>query len=181
MSKKPPFLLLKSSDQQYWLRSWKKSDIDNLTRHANNKNIADNLTDMFPNPYTRENGEKFIQTIMEIDPPRILCISENDQAIGAIGIHPQADIWCKNMEMGYWLAEEFWGKGIITQAVKNMVSYGFQTFDVERIFARPFGRNEGSIKVLEKVGFELEAHLKNTIFKNGKFEDELIYAIRRSH
>ena len=81
--------------------------------------------------------------------------------------------------MGYWLAEPFWGKGIITAAIRQMVEYGFKTWDITRIYARPFGSNIASQKVLEKAGFRLEVRFEKTIFKNGVFEDELIYAIRR--
>ena len=86
---------------------------------------------------------------------------------------------CKNAELGYWLAEPFWGKGIITYAIQEMVEYGFKTFDITRIFAIPFGTNIASQKALEKAGFILEARLNKTIFKNGEYQDELIYAIRK--
>ena len=81
--------------------------------------------------------------------------------------------------MGYWLAEPFWGKGIITGAVRQMLEYGFKTFDINRIFARPFGTNIASQKVLEKTGFVLEARFEKTFFKNGEYLDECVYAIRR--
>jgi RimJ/RimL family protein N-acetyltransferase len=82
------------------------------------------------------------------------------------------------MELGYWVAEPFWGKGIMTKAVLQMVDYGFKTFDITRIFARPFGTNIASQTVLEKAGFILEARLDKTLYKNGEFLDELIYAVR---
>ena len=86
---------------------------------------------------------------------------------------------CKNMELGYFLGEPFWGKGIITEAVKQIVDYGFQHFDITRIYARPYGNNPASQKVLEKAGFTLEARIEKNIYKNGEFLDELIYAIRK--
>lgn len=82
--------------------------------------------------------------------------------------------------MGYWLAEPYWGKGIITGAVKEIVRYGFEMWDIDRIFARPFGLNIASQKVLEKCGFRLEAKFEKTYFKNNEFIDELVYAIRRN-
>jgi len=72
--------------------------------------------------------------------------------VGGIGLHLQNDIQCKNAEPGYWLAEPYWGKGIITKAVTQMVDYGFKTWEVSRIFARPFGTNIASQRVLEKPG-----------------------------
>jgi RimJ/RimL family protein N-acetyltransferase len=96
-------------------------------------------------------------------------------------LHPQADIHKKNAELGYWLAEPYWGKGIVSNAVKEIVTYGFENFDIDRIFARPFGTNIGSQKVLEKAGFILEGTFKNTLYKNGVYLDELIYAVRKNN
>lgn len=162
------------------LRPWKISDLDNLLKYANNPKIAANLTDAFPHPYTEERGKKFIEMATKDDPVRIFAIDVNGEAVGAIGIHPQADIYRKNAELGYWLAEPFWGKGIMSQAVRQAVEKAFEQYDISRVFARPFGRNPASQKVLENAGFKLEARLEKTLFKNGQAEDELIYAIRRN-
>lgn len=81
--------------------------------------------------------------------------------------------------MGYWLAEVYWGEGIITRAIPQMVWYGFQNWDIDRIFARPYGSNKASLRVFEKCGFVLEVRFKKTFYKNGHYEDELVYAIRR--
>ena len=99
--------------------------------------------------------------------------------MGGIGVHPQTDIHFKNAELGYWLAEPLWGQGIITKAILQMVDYGFKTYDITRIFARPFGTNIGSQKALEKAGFTLEGRFEKSLFKNDEYVDELIYAIRR--
>lgn len=162
------------------LRSWEVSDIDRLVVIADNYEIAKNLTDKFPHPYTRESGEGFIAFARSHDPRAIMAIEVDGQLAGAVGLHLQEDIFQKNAELGYWLGEEYWGKGIMTIAVERIVEYGFETFDINRIFARPFGSNVGSQKVLEKAGFTLEATLSKTIYKNGKYEDEHIYAIRKS-
>lgn len=164
---------------QFKLRPFNISDIDSLVKYANNSKIAANLTNQFPHPYTKENGEAFIKMATQNIPIPIFAIDINGNASGGIGIHLQNDIHIKNAELGYWLAEPFWGKGIMTKAVTQMVDYGFKTFDITRIFARPYGTNIGSQKVLEKAGFILEGRFKNTIFKNGKYLDELIYAIRK--
>lgn len=164
---------------QFKLRPFNISDIDSLVKYANNSKIAANLTNQFPHPYTKENGEAFIKMATQNIPITIFAIDINGNASGGIGIHLQNEIHIKNAELGYWLAEPFWGKGIMTKAVTQMVDYGFKTFDITRIFARPYGTNIGSQKVLEKAGFILEGRFKNTIFKNGKYLDELIYAIRK--
>ncbi|MFZ4785166.1 MAG: GNAT family N-acetyltransferase [Flavobacteriales bacterium] len=162
------------------LRPWLPTDANALAKCANNPKIAANLTNAFPHPYTLEHAESFIAMVMAHSTQRILCIEVNGQVAGSIGLHPQSDIMERNLELGYFLAEEFWGKGIATHAVKDMVKYGFDHFDVDRIYARPFGTNIASQRVLEKAGFKLEARFEQTIFKLGRFEDELYYAVRKT-
>ncbi len=164
---------------KFQLRPWKKEDLPSLVKHANNFEIAKNMLDHFPHPYTKEEGEKFLEMVTEKDPPTILAIEIDGEAVGSIGLHPKNDIMRKNGELGYWLAEQYWGKGIITKAIKQMSDYGFENFDIERIFARPFGTNIASQKALEKAGYKLEAHLENTLYKNQEYQDELIYALRK--
>lgn len=162
------------------LRPWTSEDALSLAKHANNAKIAANLTNAFPYPYTMDNAIAFIDKAMQNTPPNILAIDINGEACGGIGIHPQSDVYCKNAELGYWLAEPYWGLGIVTQAVVDIVDYGFKNFDITRIFARPYGHNIASQKVLEKAGFKLEASFEKTLFKNDEFVDELIYGIRRT-
>ncbi len=161
------------------LRPWQMSDLDTLVVIANNFKIANNLTNRFPYPYTRESGEGFIKMALSNDPIHILAIEIEGKVAGGIGVHQQEDVFCKNAELGYWLAEPYWGKGIMTDAVRQIVAYGFRRFDIDRIFARPFGSNIGSQRVLEKAGFLLEARFEKTLFKNGRYEDEFVYATRR--
>ena len=163
----------------FQLRSFTIEDLDSLVKFANNFNIAKNLTDAFPHPYSIDNGKAFIEMATQNSPPNILAIEINGEASGAIGLHPQKDIYRKNAEMGYWLAEPYWGNGIITKAIIQMMDYSFKNFDFNRIYARPFGYNIASQKALEKAGFVLEARLEKTFFKNGEYVDELIYAVRR--
>lgn len=162
------------------LRPWAAADLDSLVKYADNFNIARNMSDIFPHPYTYEIGKAFLEMVNQIKPPNILAIEVAGEAVGGIGIHPQHDIYRKNAEMGYWLAEPYWGQGIITEAIKQMVDYGFSNWDITRIFARPFGYNIGSQRALEKAGFVLEAKLEKTFYKNGKYQDELIYAVRNT-
>jgi RimJ/RimL family protein N-acetyltransferase len=163
----------------FTLRPWNSSDLDSLVNYANNPKIASMLTDKFPHPYTKENGKMFIEFATKNKPVNVFAIDINGEACGGIGIHPQDDVQRKNAELGYWLAEPFWGKGIISKAIPQMVEYGFKNFDITRIFARPYGTNAASQRVLEKTGFTLEGRFEKTLFKNGEFQDELIYAIRK--
>ncbi len=161
------------------LRPFQHTDLSNLVKHANNYNIAKNLSNKFPFPYTQDHGIAFINLALSASPQEIFAITIEDQVIGSIGVHPQLDFYCKNAEMGYWISEEYWGNGIVPAAIKLMVNYGFNTFDITRIFARTFDTNIKSQRVLEKSGFTLETTLKETFYKYGTVYDELIYAIRK--
>lgn len=161
------------------LRPWQLSDLGSMVAFANNFNIAKNLTDKFPYPYTEKDGISYLNMVMMDDPIRVFAIDIDGLAVGSIGVFPQDDIHRLNAEMGYWLAEPYWGKGIVPQAVILMVEYAFRTFPIDRIFARPFGSNIASQRVLEKAGFVLEGRFEKALIKNGVLEDELYYSIRR--
>ncbi len=164
----------------FLLRPFRPDDLEALVRHANDPTIAANLTDAFPHPYTVDSGRAFLAEAAKA-PPLLRCIAIEGACCGAIGLHPMADLWRHNLELGYWLALAHRGKGIMTAAIQQMVALGFATFpEVTRIFARPFGSNIASQHALEKAGFTLEARLAGTLVKNGKVEDEWIYAVRRA-
>ena len=163
---------------QFHIRPWKITDVESLAKHANNIAIARFMTNGFPHPYNELHAMRFIEMATKDNPVHIFAIEVNGEAVGGIGIHPQTDIMCKNAELGYWLSQDYWGKGIITEAIKQMIDFAFSTYDITRVFARPFGNNFASQRVLEKVGFILEARIEKNIFKNGAFVDELIYAFR---
>lgn len=163
----------------FLLRPWQPDDLENLVINANNPHIAKYMTDAFPHPYTREAGMSFLTFATQGNPTHIFAIEVEGKAAGGIGIHPQSDIMRKNAELGYWLGETYWGKGIITAAIPQMVDFAFSTYDITRVFARPFGNNPASARVLEKCGFTLEATIHQNIYKNGEFLDELIYGYRK--
>lgn len=162
---------------EFKLRPFNEDDLQSLVKYANNPKVASNLTDAFPNPYTEEAGKNFIAMAMSRNPAEIMTIDINGEASGGIGLHPKDDVYRMNAELGYWLAEPYWGQGIITEAVKQMITYGFKHLPIKRIYARPFGFNIASQKVLEKAGMKKEAVLKNAFFKNGQYCDEIIYSI----
>lgn len=162
------------------LRPFQSTDVYDLVKHANNFNISKYLTNKFPFPYEKKDGEAFIQLALSHTPLQIKAIVLNNEVIGSIGVHQLADIYSKSAEMGYWIGEEHWGKGIVSFAVKEMLKYGFETFDIDRIFARTTHTNLASQRVLQKSGFIFEAELKGTIFKNGEYFDELIFGFRKN-
>lgn len=166
---------------EFNLRPWRHSDLESLIKYGNNPEIARNMTDGFPSPYTVENGRAFLNMITALPVERVWAIEINGEACGGIGVHPLTDIMRRNAELGYWLGQPFWGKGIISRAIPIAVERGFKNLpDIVRIFARPFGRNIASQKALEKAGFTYETRFSKTIFKNGEFEDELFYSVLRN-
>ncbi|MBK7383911.1 MAG: GNAT family N-acetyltransferase [Flavobacteriales bacterium] len=162
------------------LRPFRMEDLFSLVKYANDPFVADRLTDAFPHPYTEAHGRAFLERVIGASPTTHRAIVVNGEACGAVGLHAQADVWKRNLELGYWLARKYSGQGIMTDAITGMVEFGFAQYpEVDRIFARPFGSNIASQRVLEKAGFTLEAKLIGTMVKKGRVEDELIYAVRR--
>ena len=160
------------------LRPWSASDLSSLVKYGDNPKIAQNLTDGFPHPYTEESGRNFLEMVSKTN-DLILCIEIDGEAVGSVGIHLKKDVHRKNAEIGYWLAEPFWGQGIISRVIPQMVEKAFGQFDIERIYAGVYGRNMASQRVLQKAGFQVEVTFEKTIFKNEKFENEVVLAIRR--
>jgi RimJ/RimL family protein N-acetyltransferase len=160
------------------LRPWSITDAGELAIIADNKKVADNLRDGFPNPYSLKDAIDWLNLILpENQPPRFFAIVADNKLVGSIGIVTKSDIYRKNFEIGYFLAEEHWGKGIATRAIKAVTSYGFKDFDVVRIYAEPFADNPGSRRALEKAGYTLEAILHRNVIKNGIIKDSCIYSV----
>lgn len=158
------------------VRSWRMSDIDSLVRYGNNRNIWINLRDRFPSPYTKRDGQKFIRTMREADPETAFAIAVRSEAIGGIGFMLQQDVDRASAEIGYWLGEPFWGRGITTEALVAVTSYAVDTHGLTRVFAVPFAHNTASCRVLEKAGYVLEARLRRSAIKNGQVVDQFQYA-----
>lgn len=163
---------------QIRIRPWTLEDIPAVARYANNRKIADNLRDVFPHPYTFSDAERFVHMAMNDKVSRrYFAIDHAGQAIGSIGAVFNTDIYTGTAEFGYWLAEEYWGNGIITIAIKLIVKDLFESTDVRRIYAEPFSSNLASCKALEKAGFTCEGVLRKQVIKNGNVLDCCIYSI----
>lgn len=158
------------------LRPWTPADAEPVARHANNPRIAAGMRDAFPHPYTREDARRFIAMAMETR-NLFLAIETGGEAVGGIGIHFRDDVYRGTGEIGYWLSESWWGRGIMTDAVRSLVPAVFQETDLVRIQAGIFESNPASARVLEKAGFLREAVHKNAVTKNGIVMDEIVYAI----
>jgi RimJ/RimL family protein N-acetyltransferase len=162
------------------LRNWQKKDIRSLAKHANNKKIWDNLRDEFPYPYTELAAKQWIDIANENVPLTNFAIVFKGTAIGGIGIIEKTDVFRKNAEIGYWLGEKYWNRGIATKALKAMLYYTFENFNIHRIYAHVFETNIASKAVLKKCGFKLEACLKKSVIKNNEVQDCYIYSILKS-
>jgi len=167
------------SKPNYILRPLKSDDIDDLLAVANDYNIARYMTGKYPYPYTREHGIAFLKEASTARKDNLFGIEVDAHLVGCMGIFPQDDIMCRNAELGYWIGEAYRGRGIVTAALQELVQYGFEHFDISRIFARPFSNNPASQRVLEKAGFVPEARIAGNILKFGEVLDELIYAVRK--
>jgi ribosomal-protein-alanine N-acetyltransferase len=169
---------MKISFENGILRPWEIDDANELAVIANNKKVADNLRDGFPNPYSIEDAYKWLDIVLPVnDPPKYFAIICNKKLSGSIAIVTKEDIYRKNVEIGYFLAEELWGKGIITTAIKAITSYAFSHFDIVRVYAEPFADNPGSRRALEKAGFRCEAIFRKNVIKNGIIKDSCIYSV----
>ncbi len=161
----------------FLLRPWQRGDEKSLIENANNKKIWNNLRDYFPHPYTQQDAESWISLQENAESLNNFAIEKEGLAVGGIGLVPGTDVYRKNAEIGYWLGEDYWGQGIVSEAVGLLVTYGFEELGFEKIYAGVFAPNIGSMRVLEKAGFVKEAILKKGVYKNGTFLDEHYYAI----
>lgn len=161
------------------IRKWRESDAKSLAKLLNNKKIMDNLRDGLPFPYTEKDALEYIEFCINADKNAQFCfaITYNGEVVGSIGVFRQPNIHCRTAELGYYIGEEFWNKGITTEAVRQACNYVFENTDIIRIYAEPFVRNAASCKVLEKAGFECEGTLRSNAVKNGIIEDMKIYSL----
>ena len=162
------------------LRPWRMSDLDSLVRHADNFKVADNLRDLFPHPYTRQAGRLFIESAVT-SPGRRWAIAVGDEACGGVGVHLKEREERRTAEIGYWLGEACWGRGIMTEVVGAVSAWAFRTYpDLLRLEAGVFEGNPGSMRVLEKNGYVLEGRMRSRIVKAGVVRDQLMYARLRT-
>ena len=157
---------------QVSLRPFQPDDAERITLLLNDKAVIKHLRDVIPNPYSIDDANKFIDLTSKYSPLNHFAIIYDGDLVGAIGIHPETDVYRYSAEIGYWIGKAYWNKGIGSKAVSQIVSYGLNAFTLNRIQARVFAGNWASKKVLERNGFIEEALLKDHVYKNGRFVDE---------
>src|SRR5581483_11755580 len=148
--------------QRCSIRSWRARDVKSLAHHANNRSIWINLRDQFPHPYSEKDGRKFIAMAKEMRPETFFAITVEGQAVGGIGYVLHPDVERVSAEIGYWLGEEFWGRGIMTEAVRAVTDYAIQKHQLTRVYAVPYEWNAASCRVLEKAGYVREARMRRS-------------------
>jgi RimJ/RimL family protein N-acetyltransferase len=161
------------------LRGWRADDVPSLVKYANNRDVAKNLRDRFPFPYTQKDAEEWIAFAAARDPLEHLAIEVEAHAVGGVGLILGTDIARRSAEIGYWLGEPWWGRGIATRALQLATDYAFANFDLVRIFAGVFEGNPASARVLEKAGYTLESRARKAVFKEGRVLDQLNYVMIR--
>jgi [ribosomal protein S5]-alanine N-acetyltransferase len=157
------------------LREWRRSDIKDLAKIANNKKIWDNVRDRLPHPYSEKDAKEWIKLVQKQKLVTTFCVEADGEVAGSVGLTLKEDVYRKNVEIGYFIAEKFWGKGVATEAIRQLVSYIENNFDVIRIYAEVFEHNKASMKVLEKNGFHLESVRKKAAIKNNIVLDDYVY------
>ncbi len=158
------------------VRSFRNSDAKTIARHANNRNIWMNLRDMFPHPYSVQDAREFITLAQCQRPESHFAIVVDGEAAGAIGFKLNTDIERVSTEVGYWLGEAYWGRGIASEVLPAMTRFAVDAYGVTRVYALPFEWNAPSIRVLEKSGFVLEGRLRRSAIKDERIVDQLLYA-----
>ncbi len=161
------------------IREWRTEDAKDLAKALSNQHILDNLRDGIPYPYTEEDAKGYIQAMLAADPKVTFAfaITVENRVIGSIGVFRQSNIHSKTAEMGYYIAEDFWGQGIGTSVVRQICDYVFNNTDIIRIYAEPFSHNQKSCRILEKAGFTYEGTLRSNAVKNGMVIDMKMYSM----
>jgi len=161
----------------FTLRPYKRGDEKSLARNINNKKIYRNLLRV-PYPYKLKDAKEWVNqnlkwNKMKKAPEMHFVIDIDGEVAGAIGFD---HIKGHHASIGYWLAEKYWGQGIVTQAAKIATKYGFDKLKLVRIYACVYPWNKASMRVLEKCGYKLEGILRKHIKKGNRFIDDYLYA-----
>jgi ribosomal-protein-alanine N-acetyltransferase len=164
------------SMESYILRDWRIEDAPSIVKHADNRRIWLNLRDGFPSPYRIQDARAYIRNVNQDVPRTTFAIATASEAIGSIGLVLGKDVHRFTAELGYWLAEPFWGRGIMTRTVQYLTTWAFDTLKLHRIYAEPYSENSASRRVLEKSGFACEGILRSSAYKDGRRMDQAVYA-----
>lgn len=172
-------MLLKFLDDKYSIRDFNFDDVEALVKYANNYNIFKWVKDNFPYPYTEKDAELWISVSRNTNDGLNYAIANEKELIGGIGVKFKEDVYRFSWELGYWLGEPFWNKGIITEAVKVFTKYLFENYNIKSIIANVYDGNKASMKVLSNAGYKLDGVIRKAVFKEKLFKDLYVYSILR--
>jgi len=159
------------------IRPTQKQDAERIALMGNNKKIWDNLRDYIPYPYSLKDGQDFVKMLSDSDPVTTFAVCYHEELVGIMGFNMQTDIYRESAEIGYWLGEDYWGKGIASKAILLVIDYAFNVLDLKRLYTAVFDYNEASRRVLEKAGFRYEGRAIKSIIKNGEYHDEIKFGL----
>ena len=164
------------------IRKWKLSDAKDLAIALSNRKVQNNLRDGLPYPYTEQDGKDYISDMLSAneDDTFAFAVTADNKVVGSIGVFRQGNIHRQTAELGYYVAEEYWSRGIMTEAIKQICEYVFSKSNILRIYAEPFAYNIASCRVLEKAGFQYEGTLRSNAVKNGEVIDMKMYSLLRT-
>lgn len=158
------------------LRGWQDGDRTSLLIQANNRQVWRNLKNRFPHPYTERDADAWL-ALARANPARSnWAIEVKGLAVGCIGLEPLADVYERTAHLGYWLGEPYWGRGIMSDAVRGVAALALGELGFVRLEAPVFAWNPASMRVLEKCGFVREGVMRRSVFKDGELIDSVLYA-----
>ena len=166
---------------KYQIRDFKNEDVEALLKYANNLAVSKFLRNSFPYPYTKYDAEKWIDFVLKNQNSLSFAIADEKELIGSISAIPYDDVHQFTAEVGFWIGEPFWGKGIVSEALKCFCNYLFSNYNFNRLTANVFEGNSASKRVLEKTGFVLEGTIRKSVFKQNKFFDQYIFGLLKEN
>lgn len=161
------------------LRPFQATDAPSIAGHADNRKVWLNLRDLFPHPYTVADAERYVASVAGQEPVTRFAIDVGGEAVGSVSLKPGTDVERRSAEIGYWLGEAYWGRGIASAAVAAVTAYAHRELDLLRVFAVPFVRNPASVRVLERAGYQREGIMRRSAVKDGEILDQYLYAAVR--
>ena len=158
------------------VRPWELGDAESLQRHADDRAVSIQLRDRFPFPYGMDQARAFLDWVTRQPTPTVWAIEVDRQAVGGIGLELHSDVERVSAEIGYWLGQKYWNRGIVTEALTAVTNEVFKQLEITRLYAVPFADHVASARVLEKAGYVREGHLRQSAIKNGQIRDQLLFA-----
>jgi RimJ/RimL family protein N-acetyltransferase len=160
------------------LRDFNEGDAEQLVCILNDPEMIKYLSSRIPTPYTLKDAQWWISTGSNTS--MVKAIDFNGFLVGCIGAEQGEFEYKRSAEIGYWIAKDFWRRGIATHAINEITSLVFNTTDIIRLFACVLSTNKASMHVLVKCGFELESVHKKAMYKNDEFYDNHLFSVLKT-